>query len=1449
MKKHPSWRRLLSGLMCLAMLVSLAVPGVRAEETGTVSLTTNASVSAYTIADPANYYNNNATIGYITEIEEASYDRLLDGVTADQYPEKFDGDWVSSAWNDPNGGRYLFLNLYRGVSRDITIDLGQVQNVTELNLHVGVSSAYGVPGPTSVNFYLSENGTDFYLAGTVNGEDVETYSAGIENLEHANYQVSGLNYNARYVRLTFPVSVWVFLDELYVNGYEGASDSAGDLTKLEKLETEVSKESYSTTEQSGGIMHDFLSYQGWGTVNGELTETYKTVREYEAVVAYLDEEGNPQDWLYDAVTLLGHASTSDGGVYLISGSNTDYATKDDWQAWIDHIYDFTYNGEVTNLDALEQAVGNIKDTLVPSELNGLTQEEIDGYVVPVRLAVYPAIHAQSNWGSLEAGDTYINVTVNGDGSLSYEKTTLTGSKSIDFTLEGHGNDVAATLSDRASAFYWYMNELAERWDAKGYENIQLHGFYYYEEKAPESTDAIINDTIKLYNLLVDQLAEDRGVEDYSSYWIPFYTADGTKYWQDLGFDYAVMQPNAYNYGQSRLNSAADYAYFYGMGLEMEWMGATTEGYVDTFIQYMTTGAAKGYQNAPSAWYWGTWDLPRLCYDEGSGEGYRYVYDLVYNYISGNAIYSDNILSSAELSLNVRTVLNQDTYDGYDLTVLTDGKLGEDVAWGGGEIIQINTGNAVTPPYELVAKLAETTAITELSMSFFDWTSAGVVPPYEVDYYISADGESWYQVGQTYAEDGYTMTIADGVAANYVKARIYCAYNTEKNAPYGWLGIVEFSAKGTATTRTPEIPALDTERNLAALEDAVYTLTDSEGTEATSTNGNDLKAILTDGTVQGAWNSGYYCFYDTTKVDPFSLVVDLGENCYVDGISMSFYSWESAGVAPPEQVSFYTSLDGESWSFVGIVEDPVVLYGTSGSTDPTDLTFVIQAAATATARYVKVEFSRGGNQYSQIEKSNWIAFSELVIEGESLSGGRKPLEKNLLSLTEDMLTVDMMGEPNANGETGRAAVDAAKGVLVDGMYGDKYPWAMNNPATSAYVGFQGGWEGAYDETAYNKGWGNSGYYVQLNLGALYSLDGVAIDFLRNNPSGIGAPDALVAMVSTDGETWTELGSMGEPIITPCTADATHEKLYYVMDLDGVDARYVRFEFKRSVKDENNIYSFVCFDEVVVSGTAHTHTYEQTLVEPGCESYGYTIHKCVSCDYTWVDGFVAPTGHDVELVGYVAPTCVCDGYSGDEVCANCGREFSCGSVIPAGVEHCVAGCFTDVGHEAWYHEAIVYVVGNEIMNGMSGTVFSPDGEMTRGQLVTVLYRLAGEPQVSGTNPFTDVMEDWFYTDAVIWAYENEIVKGISDTCFAPEQDITRQDMVTILYRYCGWLGLDVSASADLSGYPDAGEVEPYAADAMAWAVGEGVIQGTGTGLEPNGATTRAQVATVVMRLFDK
>ena len=181
--------------------------------------------------------------------------------------------------------------------------------------------------------------------------------------------------------------------------------------------------------------------------------------------------------------------------------------------------------------------------------------------------------------------------------------------------------------------------------------------------------------------------------------------------------------------------------------------------------------------------------------------------------------------------------------------------------------------------------------------------------------------------------------------------------------------------------------------------------------------------------------------------------------------------------------------------------------------------------------------------------------------------------------------------------------------------------------------------------------------------------------------------------------------------------------------------------------------------------------------------------------------------------------------------------------------VAEPFIDVAEGDWFYDAVVYAYQNELMDGVGGNRFAPNSETTRAQLVTILYRLEGEPAVSGDLPFTDVETGIWYTDAILWAAQNNIVNGVSDTEFAPGDDLTRQQLVTILYRYAEAKGYDVSASADLSGYPDADQVQDYAQPAMAWAVAENIIQGMEDGtLKPAGNASRAQIATILMRFCE-
>ncbi|MBQ3901238.1 MAG: S-layer homology domain-containing protein, partial [Clostridia bacterium] len=179
------------------------------------------------------------------------------------------------------------------------------------------------------------------------------------------------------------------------------------------------------------------------------------------------------------------------------------------------------------------------------------------------------------------------------------------------------------------------------------------------------------------------------------------------------------------------------------------------------------------------------------------------------------------------------------------------------------------------------------------------------------------------------------------------------------------------------------------------------------------------------------------------------------------------------------------------------------------------------------------------------------------------------------------------------------------------------------------------------------------------------------------------------------------------------------------------------------------------------------------------------------------------------------------------------------------------FKDVKSGKWYYEAVKYVWENDLMNGVSEDKFAPNDPMNRAMLVTVLWRVEKSPAPKGTTPFTDLKAKW-YKDAVAWAYENEIVNGMTATTFAPTNPITREQIATIIYRFATFTGRDTSAKGDLSKFPDGSKVAKYAKDAMTWAVGEGLISGTKVGdkdyLDPKGNATRAQVATILMRYLE-
>ena len=181
------------------------------------------------------------------------------------------------------------------------------------------------------------------------------------------------------------------------------------------------------------------------------------------------------------------------------------------------------------------------------------------------------------------------------------------------------------------------------------------------------------------------------------------------------------------------------------------------------------------------------------------------------------------------------------------------------------------------------------------------------------------------------------------------------------------------------------------------------------------------------------------------------------------------------------------------------------------------------------------------------------------------------------------------------------------------------------------------------------------------------------------------------------------------------------------------------------------------------------------------------------------------------------------------------------LPVDLE-CPSEAFQDLDTGRWYHEYTDYVIAKGLMNGMDETHFAPEGSLTRGMLVTALYRLAGEPEVTEPATFTDVAQGRYYADAVAWAEDLGIVKGITATAFQPEGTVTRQQAATFLYRYVTeYLEQEAVEGADLTAFTDGGKVQEYAQTAMSWAVAEGFFEGYGDGtLRPRASLTRAQMA---------
>jgi len=268
-----------------------------------------------------------------------------------------------------------------------------------------------------------------------------------------------------------------------------------------------------------------------------------------------------------------------------------------------------------------------------------------------------------------------------------------------------------------------------------------------------------------------------------------------------------------------------------------------------------------------------------------------------------------------------------------------------------------------------------------------------------------------------------------------------------------------------------------------------------------------------------------------------------------------------------------------------------------------------------------------------------------------------------------------------------------------------------------------------------------------------------------------------------------------------------------------------------------------------GSVHEHTpgapvrekeVPATCTEDG--SYDEVVY-CTVCkeEISRVSKTIPALGHDFSVKGEtVAPTETEEGYTIYH-CSRCDATEH-RDIVPATGHKCPSQAFADLDTTQWYHEYTDYVIGNNLMNGMGNHRFAPNGTTTRAMLVTTLYRLADSPEAGEGSTFTDVAEGAWYADAIAWAQDVGIAKGITETRFAPNSNVTREQAATFLYRFVTeYLKVESAESADLSMYKDADKISSYAKTAVAWATAKNLFEGFPNGtLQPKDTLTRAQLA---------
>lgn len=477
--------------------------------------------------------------------------------------------------------------FYRGLDRRITIDLGGEYAVNGFEITFLQNRSAGIYSPDYVELQVSENGSDFMIAYTVDG----VVPACESEVKTSVFRITdAVRYKAKYIRLVFNTEVNVFACRFKVFGGECNGSELPIVSVLHE------KPHVGMREREDGFSSTVIIYHGYwdNTMNYDEHYVKNTVKSLLPYVGYLTKSGELVDTMFDSVVFLLLQSRSPSGgktIYFNSNDSSNALIKSDFDAFTSNLYEKGYN-----MDALNTAFGIVKKQL------GLPADR--------RLSV-----------SIQIPYVYKTTRPFGD-------------------IDGDGNDEPAdTFEQRLAIYNYYIDKIIADFNGQGYENLSLTAFYQGCESVPVGMS---EEEFKLFRAVNDSIH----AHGYRSTWIPCFLGTGFDKWRELGFDFAYLQPN-YMFHDWKAECLADFAEIidkYGLGAEIEinhtCVAADHERFErdrQKYVDYLDYGARYGYMNAATAYYQGAG--PGSFYNaavSGNAEA-REVYDMTYRFIKGKYI--------------------------------------------------------------------------------------------------------------------------------------------------------------------------------------------------------------------------------------------------------------------------------------------------------------------------------------------------------------------------------------------------------------------------------------------------------------------------------------------------------------------------------------------------------------------------------------------------------------------------------------------------------------------------------------------------------------------------------------------------------------------------------------------------------------------------------------------